>query len=137
MNSTLSYHEHTLSQTANLTKVCDIAIDIISKSGIEFDSFAAMGVSGMVVAPVLAVMMNKKLTVVRKTIDGHSSHYVEGVYDCRYLIIDDFYCTGSTMARIQTKLLDQGGEIAGVYFHRDAYCAVFSATNKNWFERKL
>ncbi len=127
-----SYHYHTLGSTSNfnskgniepnLQQVCSDAIKNIEQlKEIEFDSFACCGISGLVVAPVLAVMMNKQLTVVRKTIDGHTGLYVEGLLNCRYMIIDDFICSGNTVRHIIKKIkeISPSSICVGAYLHRN------------------
>lgn len=71
----------------------------------EFDTIAFRGMSGAVVAPVVAHAMQKHLLVVRKPkihSDEHHSHLtVEGNLGCqRYIIIDDVRATGNTIAAI-------------------------------------
>ena len=69
---------------------------------VEFDAFACRGLSGMLVAPIVAVEMHKTLLVVRKSdTDNHSSRMVEGdVGARRYVIVDDLISSGSTVKAI-------------------------------------
>lgn len=75
---------------------------VITKSKLEFDTIAFRGMSGALVAPTLAYVLNKHLLVVRK--DGettHSCHRVEGNANARkVLIVDDFISSGSTVQSI-------------------------------------
>lgn len=71
--------------------------------GVKFDVIACAGVSGMLVAPVLAFSMRKRIIVVRKDITGtHSSFIIEGnIATCdRVLLVDDFVDTGKTRDRM-------------------------------------
>jgi len=67
----------------------------------EFDSFAFSGFSGALVAPVLAMNLNKTMIHVRKESDLRNSHayrLLEGDFDAKkYIIIDDFIGSGNTV----------------------------------------
>lgn len=67
-----------------------------------FDAIAFTGLSGSVVAGAVALTMDKYLYCVRKSEENrHSEYQVEGPSTgLRYIIIDDFICTGSTVKRI-------------------------------------
>lgn len=74
-------------------------------SSVEFDAIAFSGISGALIASVVAYKMNKEIIVVRKNggNDGsHSAKYVEGYVRAgqRVVIIDDLICTGATMRNI-------------------------------------
>ena len=94
---------------------------------VEFHSFACSGVSGMVVAPVLAHAMDKRLLVVRKALSGcHATHFVEGdvnKYD-QYVVVDDFLSTGKTIGLIIAHITKELGDCyaptyAGTYLYQD------------------
>lgn len=131
MKITTDYHDHvhrpvtcttSAEATHALTQVCAKAIQIISQSGVEFDTFAFCGISGAYVAPVLAVMMSKGITAVRKEKENcHSSQKVEGAVDCRYIIIDDFIASGKTVSYIRDTIHQHypNSKCVGVYQHRD------------------
>jgi adenine/guanine phosphoribosyltransferase-like PRPP-binding protein len=69
----------------------------------KFDTIAFSGMSGAILAPAVALKMNKALALVRKMADSsHSKSRVEG--NCavnKYVIIDDFIETGATRDYIQ------------------------------------
>lgn len=69
---------------------------------LEFDAFAARGVSGMLFLTPFALAMNKTVIVSRKDKDGsHSSHQVEGDQAARrYIIVDEFIGSGRTVYEI-------------------------------------
>jgi adenine/guanine phosphoribosyltransferase-like PRPP-binding protein len=74
---------------------------------VEFDSFVCTGVSGLLMAAPIALLMNKGLTVVRKAKEhGHSKELIEGAVPKRYLIIDDFVASGNTVARVLCAMQD-------------------------------
>lgn len=68
----------------------------------DFDTIAFRGMSGALIAPHLALALNKHLILVRKNItDTHSEHTVEGNKgSLRYVIVDDLIATGNTVRTI-------------------------------------
>lgn len=80
------------------------AVEILKK--LKFDSIAFCGVSGALIAPVLAHALNKKLIVVRKNNQkSHSYLKVEGNYSSKtYVIADDFVTTGRTVKTIKREI---------------------------------
>lgn len=69
----------------------------------EFDAIAFRGMSGALIAPVVASRLKKSLIMVRKpNDDSHSTHKVEGDSAARrYIILDDFCCNGDTQRAIR------------------------------------
>jgi len=67
---------------------------------IDFDSMVGVGLSGLLVLPVLARHFKVPFFAVRKR--GESSHlshsYGEGSIGKKWILIDDFTCTGKTVA---------------------------------------
>lgn len=74
----------------------------------DFDTIACLGTSGLVIAPILALKFKKKLLVVRKDKDNsHANGRLEGHDDSKkYIVIDDFVCSGSTLENIITTIED-------------------------------
>ena len=72
----------------------------------DFDAIAFRGMSGALIAPALALQLNKSLIMVRKTTDHcHSFHLVEGDAAARtYIIADDFVWSGDTVLTIRHQL---------------------------------
>src|SRR5271166_4732220 len=72
----------------------------------EFDAIAFRGLSGSLVAPIVALRLKKTLLAVRKdTSDSHSSYMVEGDLAAkRYVIVDDFIAGGSTVYNIMKEV---------------------------------
>lgn len=71
-----------------------------------FEVIAVTGLSGLLVAPTVAMELGKYLVVVRKEDEKrHSDFEVEG---CRggynYVILDDFLQSGNTVCRILTRV---------------------------------
>jgi hypothetical protein len=76
-------------------------IKFIKASQVEFDSIAFRGMSGALIAPIVAFKMKKDLILVRKKESSHSNHAVEGNKATRrYIIIDDFVGGGTTLDTI-------------------------------------
>jgi adenine/guanine phosphoribosyltransferase-like PRPP-binding protein len=72
---------------------------------IEFDSFVGTGLSGTLVAPVLARAMGRHFLIVRKDNDGsHSSSKCEGTLGNRWVFVDDFICSGDTYKRCRAAI---------------------------------
>lgn len=69
----------------------------------DYDAIACRGVSGLLIAPMMAVRLKKSLLVVRKPHENHhSSQMVEGDAAAkRYIILDDFTCSGETAKAIK------------------------------------
>lgn len=75
-------------------------------AGYDFDTIAFRGVSGTILAAPLALAMNKEMVLVRKDEDDSHSYYkVEGNQDVRrYIIVDDFVCSGETGRQIVSRI---------------------------------
>lgn len=79
--------------------VCDLR-----KISDTFDSIACCGVSGLMVVPQIAELLNKHIIVVRKGEQCYSEFRTEGVAPFRYIILDDLICSGSTVKHIKNIL---------------------------------
>lgn len=90
---------------------------------IQFDAIAFRGLSGAMIAPIVALRLNKSLLAVRK--DGektHSCYKVEGDYGARrYIILDDFISGGNTARAIlaEVKAAVPDAEFVGFYAYHD------------------
>lgn len=75
----------------------------------EPDAIVATGVSGLIVAPIVAFDMGLPLVVVRKDDDKttHSMCKVEGTLSDRYAFVDDFFASGRTLARVWRRLTQE------------------------------
>lgn len=84
------------------------AVPVLKKY--DFEAFAFRGISGALIAPVLAYKMGKSLIAVRKPKDEESHHSwmkVEGDMNVkRYIIADDFISTGMTVKSIVRAVRD-------------------------------
>lgn len=70
---------------------------------VDFDTIVVTGVSGLVAGSLVANALDKHLLVVRKEDDTstHSSRRIEGFLGARWLFLDDFTDSGSTLRRVQ------------------------------------
>jgi len=83
-----------------------------------FDGIVFRGLSGSLVAPMVAAQMGKPFAVVRKEGEAcHSKYEVEGWHGFkRYIIIDDLIASGGTVKTIQTEMLKLEGSPVCVGF---------------------
>lgn len=89
----------------------------------QFDAIACRGLSGLLVAPVLADMLGKPLIVLRSYESSHSNDMVETlVYtktsSPRYVIVDDFVASGRTVRKIRKAV---AGRLVGLFMYRHSY----------------
>lgn len=91
---------------------------------VGFEGIACTGLSGLLVAPALAMEMGKRLAVVRKKQDivNHSDHRIETNFKPgdRWVFIDDLISSGCTRDRVIQKL-DEAGfpDAVGEYRYND------------------
>ena len=86
---------------AKLRKAVQKCVRVIRKRKLKFDAIAFRGLSGAVVAPMVALALKKTLIAVRKS----NSHGIKVCGDLgaqSYLIIDDFISSGVTIRKIVT-----------------------------------
>lgn len=91
--------------------VCARLISAIKHSGLEFQGIATCGISGAIIAPIIANALDKSLIIVRRDVSGsHAGYLVEetiredGILINSYIIIDDLICYGNTIKRIITNI---------------------------------
>ena len=97
----------------------------------RFDVIVVSGVSGIVVGAPVALALGIPLIVVRKDEDKNAHHLggeiinVRDLMRQRYLIVDDFVCSGRTVKFIQDKIANHPRhainppEYVGVYQYSD------------------
>lgn len=104
---------HKIRNKIIIKAVCDLR-----KISDSFDSIACCGVSGMMVVPQIAELLNKHIVVVRKEGEKcYSEFRTEGVAPFRYIIVDDLICSGDTLKHIKKVLKEEyrRSECIGVY----------------------
>lgn len=87
-------------------KYCAEKIALLQKEH-GFDSLAVTGSSGMMAGAVLGMALQLPVIFVRKDRDGSHGSIVEAMGEPtikKYLIVDDFICTGASVARIVEKI---------------------------------
>lgn len=86
---------------ATVDFICE-ALTLYMSKGFEFDTIVCRGHSGLIVAPAVAARLNKSFLFIRKPSDKNHSYCLgEGEADVRkYVILDDFSCSGQTIAEI-------------------------------------
>lgn len=93
---------------ASLAKIARASAEKLQ--AFRFEAIAFRGVSGALIAPVLSIMMGKKLVCVRKPDErSHSDYPVEGaIADLgSYVIVDDFMASGETARHIIKAIYEQ------------------------------
>lgn len=81
--------------------VCKLLREMEAEKDLTFDAIAVRGLSGLLVAPIVAMRLNKTLLCVRKGESCHSSNVVEGdVAAKNYIVLDDFVSSGSTVREV-------------------------------------
>ena len=97
----------------------------LKKYNNKYDGIACMGVSGIMVVPQIAELLNKNIIIVRKQIDGYSDFIIEGAYTHKYIIIDDLICSGDTVKTIIKNIKEEipKAKCIGVWSYMKDQCA--------------
>lgn len=89
---------------------------------VRFDTLIGTGLSGALVVPILARALRKHYMIIRKPgDDSHAGGQHEGILGERFIFVDDFISTGTTMRRVlrqvQEMLIDdcEESQFVGVY----------------------
>jgi len=110
---------HKIRNKIVIKAVCDLR-----KIKDQFDCIACCGVSGLMVVPQIAELLNKNILVVRKDEKRYSEFRTEGVAPFRYVVIDDLICSGDTIRYIQ-KLIKEDyprARCVGIYCYLPDEC---------------
>ena len=108
--------------------VCDLR-----KIADSFDSIACCGVSGLMVVPQIAELLNKNIVIVRKPDEKrYSDFYIEGVSPYRYIVVDDLICSGDTFKWIRQTIHEDNPKAIcnGLYCYIPDECAYTTETSK-------
>lgn len=92
----------------------------------RFDTIACCGISGSIVVPQVAEILNKNILVVRKRNEPcYSEFSTEGVAPHRYVILDDLICSGNTVKHINRSIKYEYSfaKCIGVYCYLPKECA--------------
>ena len=98
-------------------KIIIEAICKLRKIASEFDTIACCGVSGLMVVPQIAELLNKHILIVRKDEKRYSEFRTEGVAPFRYVVVDDLICSGTTIKHIKKTISQEyaRAKCVGVY----------------------
>ena len=91
----------------NRNKIIIKAVCDLRKISDTFDSIACCGVSGLMVVPQIAELLNKNIVVVRKGEKCYSEFLTEGAAPFQYIILDDLICSGGTVKHIKKTLKEE------------------------------
>jgi orotate phosphoribosyltransferase len=108
-----------------LVYTADNLVKLIQQSKVEFDSIAFRGMSGALIAPMIAAKMGKELIMVRKEGSSHSMMAVEGYANCKaFIIVDDMVETGGTVQCICEKInrFCPGSKAVGIFLYYKDMC---------------
>lgn len=106
-------------------KVIINAVCTLRKIKDSFDTIACCGVSGLMVVPQIAEILDKHILLVRKDERCYSDFKLEGVAPYRYIIIDDLICSGNTVRHIKSSIKEEHpiAKCMGVYCYMPDECA--------------
>jgi adenine/guanine phosphoribosyltransferase-like PRPP-binding protein len=122
----------------NRNKIIIKAVCDLRKIADTFDSIACCGVSGLMVVPQIAEILNKNIVIVRKPEEKrYSEFYIEGVSPFRYVVVDDLICSGDTFKWIRQAIHEDNPKAScvGLYCYIPEECAYTTKTTK-MFEQK-
>jgi orotate phosphoribosyltransferase len=91
---------------------------------VEFNTLVGTGLSGGLIVPVLARMLNVDFAIVRKEgVSNHGHYDVEGVIGDKWLFVDDLICTGASLRKVHRKMEDcsKNTQFMGVYLYDTRY----------------
>ena len=88
-----------------MPRTFETAMAILQPREHDFDGIVCTGVSGLIIAPLLALQLDKRLAVVRKT-DDQMNHAVVRVESGlkkadRWIFVDDLIASGATITRVE------------------------------------
>jgi len=109
----------------NRNKIIIKAVCDLRKISDSFDSIACCGVSGLMVVPQIAELLNKNIVVVRKGEQCYSQFLTEGAAPFRYIILDDLICSGATLRLIRDTIKEEyaRARCVGLYCYLPDQCA--------------
>lgn len=121
-NSTYWYAGDMLNPENREEKI-ELALRTLQPHLDAFDCIAVRGFSGATAGSIIAWELNKGLIIVRKDHEERTDSHgepIEGALDChaRYIVVDDFICSGVTIATIINKIGTRA-RFVGYYLWRD------------------
>jgi adenine/guanine phosphoribosyltransferase-like PRPP-binding protein len=122
----------------NRNKIIIKAVCDLRKIADTFDTIACCGVSGLMVVPQIAELLNKNIVIIRKPDEKrYSDFYIEGVSPFRYIIVDDLICSGDTLKWIRQAIYEDNPKAIcnGLYCYLPDECAYTKETEKLFSQR--
>ncbi len=123
MNSNYAYHDFLFKTPGNYLRIIEETIEQLRPHVNEFDTIAFRGMSGAMVAPMVAMRLNKGITIIRKGTENSHAPEVTGIFEkgLKYIILDDFISSGNTVLAIKKLLSNEltGMKLVGLYLYRD------------------
>jgi adenine/guanine phosphoribosyltransferase-like PRPP-binding protein len=122
----------------NRNKIIIKAVCDLRKIENTFDSIACCGVSGLMVVPQIAELLNKNIVIVRKPDEKrYSEFWIEGASPFRYVVVDDLICSGDTFKWIRQAIHEDNPKAicTGLYCYIPDECAYTTATVKMFEQR--
>ncbi len=122
----------------NRNKIIIKAVCDLRKIAESFDSIACCGVSGLMVVPQIAELLNKNIVIIRKPDEKrYSDFYIEGVSPFRYIVVDDLICSGNTLKWIRKAIHEDNPKAicAGLYCYLPDECGYTTETAKMFEQR--
>jgi adenine/guanine phosphoribosyltransferase-like PRPP-binding protein len=122
----------------NRNKIIIKAVCDLRKIENTFDSIACCGVSGLMVVPQIAELLNKNIIIVRKPDEKrYSEFWIEGVSPFRYVVVDDLICSGDTFKWIRQAIYEDNPKAicTGLYCYIPEECAYTEETAKIFNQR--
>ncbi len=112
--------------------VCDLR-----KITNDFDTIACSGISGLMVVPQIAEILDKNILVIRKDERRYSEFLMEGAAPYRYIIVDDLVCSGRTVRYIKNTIYEDNprARCVGVYCYIPDECAYVGDEGVKLFHR--
>jgi adenine/guanine phosphoribosyltransferase-like PRPP-binding protein len=110
------FYLNVVAKQKHRAKTIEMAVECLSK--FDFDTIVVTGVSGLLLGPIVAHLMGKNIAVIRKHSEtSHSANRIEGELGKRYVILDDFICTGDTVIKIKREIAGKlsGAVCVGLY----------------------
>ena len=104
LNALEGYHAYT--EPKRLKNIVEKSAQFLQERGLDFDTIAVQGVSGLIVGSPLAMALDKNLMVIRKR--GEKTNQPTDVFGLgsnqKILLIDDCVDTGATLINMVSKI---------------------------------
>lgn len=133
-------YAHWLAEAVNLNlKRTAIRSAKLILKPVDFDTIVMTGLSGYLFGSVLAYSMRKQIAAIRTHEPKHSTQWFEGHIPYRYIIVDDFVSSGSTIRHILFQMEKYKSTLVGIYcyHHNSVYSepAGFYGTGSTLYQR--